>query len=160
MGVLFVDDDDAGGYAGAVKEVGRQADDALYVAAPDEIPADIGLPVAAEQHTVRQDDRSFALALKRCDEVQEEGVVTILGRGNAERKASVLIVRGIQPIGPGLGRERRIGNRKVKGLQTVFAIPSVGSGQGVAPPELGGWWPCRIMFILASAHVALSISWP
>ena len=52
-GVLLVDDDDAGGDAGAVEEVGGQADDALDEAALDEVAADVGFLVAAEQHAVR-----------------------------------------------------------------------------------------------------------
>ena len=52
------------GNAGAVEEVGGQADDALDEAPPDEVPADVGLLVAAEQYAVRQDDRALALALE------------------------------------------------------------------------------------------------
>ena len=39
-GVFLVEHDDAGGDAGAVEQVGRQADDALDVAAPDDFAAD------------------------------------------------------------------------------------------------------------------------
>ena len=63
-GVLLVEHDDAGGDAGAVEEVGRQADDALDVAALQELPADGRLGVAAEEDAVRHDDRSLAGALE------------------------------------------------------------------------------------------------
>ena len=72
VGVLFVDDEDTSGYAGAVEEVGRQADDALDVAALDEIPANFGLLVSAKQHTMRQDDGALPLASEGRDKVQEK----------------------------------------------------------------------------------------
>ena len=53
-GVLLVEHDDAGGDAGAVEEIGGQADDALDVAPADDVAADVGLGIAAEQHAVRQ----------------------------------------------------------------------------------------------------------
>ena len=86
VGVLLVDDDDAGGDAGAVKEVGGQADDALDVALADEVAADVGLGVATEQDAVRQDARAFARAFERADDVQQIGVVALLSRA-ACRKA-------------------------------------------------------------------------
>ena len=62
LGVHLVDDDDAGGDAGAIEQVGWQTDDALDVALPHQRAADVALGVAAEQHAVRQD----AGALARC----------------------------------------------------------------------------------------------
>ena len=69
VGVFLVDDQNAGGDAGAVEKIGGQADDSLDHALPDKLPADIRLPVAAKQHTVRQDDGAFAPAIKRRNEV-------------------------------------------------------------------------------------------
>ena len=83
-GVLLVEHDDAGGDAGAVEEVGRQADDALDVAACGRGSADVGLGIAAEQHAVRQDAGAFAGALERADDVQQVGVVALLGGRRAE----------------------------------------------------------------------------
>ncbi len=54
-GVLLVEHDDAGGDAGAVEEVGGQADDALEIAGADELLADRGLGIAAEEHAMGQD---------------------------------------------------------------------------------------------------------
>ena len=65
MGVLLVDDDDAGGNAGAVKQIGRQADHALDVALAQEIAANIGLGVAAKQNAMRQNAGALARALER-----------------------------------------------------------------------------------------------
>src|ERR1035438_6476852 len=54
VGVFLVDDYYAGGDAGAIKEVGRQADDALDIALADKGSADVGLGVAAEEDAVRE----------------------------------------------------------------------------------------------------------
>ena len=54
-GIFLVEHQDAGGNTGAVKEVGRQADDALEVAGADELPADDGFGIAPEEDAVGQD---------------------------------------------------------------------------------------------------------
>ena len=54
MGVVLVEHDDAGGDAGAVKEVGRQADDALDGAPADDLAADGRLGPAPEEDAVRE----------------------------------------------------------------------------------------------------------
>ena len=48
LGVLLVDDHDAGGDAGAIEQVDWHADDALDVALADKGAAGIGLGIAAE----------------------------------------------------------------------------------------------------------------
>ena len=60
VSVLLVDDDDAGGDAGAIEEVGGQADDALDVSLADKSAADVGLGVAPEEYPVRQNARALA----------------------------------------------------------------------------------------------------
>ena len=62
-GVLLVEHEDAGGDAGAVKEIGGQADDALEIAGANKLLADDGLGIAAEEHAVRQNAGAFAGAL-------------------------------------------------------------------------------------------------
>ena len=62
VGVSFVDDDDAGGNAGAIEEIAGQADDPLDVALPDKRAANIGLGIAPEQDAVRENAASFAAA--------------------------------------------------------------------------------------------------
>ena len=89
VGVLLVEHDDAGRDAGAVKEVRRQADDALEVAALDELLADDGLSIAAEENAVRQNARAFAGALQRAEDVQQVGVVALLARAGC-RSAEAL----------------------------------------------------------------------
>ncbi len=46
MSIYFVDDDNAGGNTGAVKEVCRKDDDGLDVAHTDEFAADVALGIA------------------------------------------------------------------------------------------------------------------
>ena len=101
-GVFLVEHDDAGGDAGAVKQVGRQADDALDVAAADDVLADVGLGAAAEQHAVGQNDRAFAGALERSEDVQQEGIVAVLRRRDAELEAAVLVVGRVEAVAPRL----------------------------------------------------------
>jgi hypothetical protein len=84
VGVLLIKDDDAGGDAGAVEQVGGHADDALDIAPADEISADVGLGIAPEQDSMRQDARALAGALERTDDVQEVGVVALVVGGNAK----------------------------------------------------------------------------
>jgi hypothetical protein len=60
VGVLLVDDDDAGGDAGAVEEVGGQPDDTFDVALAHQRAPDVSLGIAAEQHAVRQDAGALA----------------------------------------------------------------------------------------------------
>jgi hypothetical protein len=69
--------------AGAVEEIRGQADGALDDAALDEISADDALGVAAKENAVREDARTFLGALERAENVQEVGVVTLLGGRNA-----------------------------------------------------------------------------
>ena len=132
MGVLLVDDDDAGGDAGAVEQVGGQADDALDVALADQGAADVGLGIAPEEHAVRQDARPFAGALQRADDVQQVGVVALLGGRHAEGlEAFVGIVGRVEAGAPALVAEGRIGDHVVESLERV-AVRELGIGQRIA----------------------------
>ena len=98
---FLVHHNDAGGDAGAVEEVGRQADDALDQPAADQVAADVGFLVAAEEDAVGQDDGRLARALERLDQVQHEGVVAVLGRGHAEAvEAPEFVVFRVDAAGP------------------------------------------------------------
>jgi hypothetical protein len=59
---IFLFDDDAGGDAGAVKEVGRQADNAFDIALADERAADVGLGMTTEKNAMRKDACAYAIA--------------------------------------------------------------------------------------------------
>ena len=135
-GVLFVKDDDAGRDAGAVEQVGRQADDALDIAPANDVLAYLGLDVAAKEHAVGQDDRTFAGALHRFQDVQQEGVVAILGRRNAVLEAAIQIVGRIEAVAPGLGGKREIGHHEVEGLEAAVRADPMRAGERVALPDL------------------------
>jgi hypothetical protein len=138
VGVFFVDHHDAGRDAGAVEQVGRQPDDALDQAAGDQVPADVGLLVAAEQHAVRHDHRRLALALQRGDDMQQESVVAVLGGRHAVLETAELVGIRIEPAGPCLGGEGRISQGKVEDLQAAVRVLEIRCGQRVATPQIGG----------------------
>ena len=146
VSLLLVDDQDAGWDAGAVEQVGGQADEALEQAAPDELAADSGLLVATKQDAVGQDDRALAGALERGDEMEEEGVIAVLGRGDTVLEALVGVVGRIKTAGPGFGREGGIGHGEVEGLEAAGAVREVRGGQGVALPQFRG-------FVVVQDHV-------
>ena len=66
---------------------------------------------------MRQNDRAFAGALERGEDVQQEGVVAVLLRRDAELEAAVLVIGRVEAVAPGLGGERRIGDDEVEGLE-------------------------------------------
>ena len=130
--MLLVEHDDAGGDAGAVEEIRGQADDALDDAALDEVAADDGLGIAPEQHAVRQDAGAFAGALERAEDVEEVGVVALLGgRDAVVLEALEGVVLGIQAGAPAFVAEGRIGDDVVEGLERV-AVEEERVGEGVA----------------------------
>ena len=99
-GVFLIEDEDAGGDAGAVEEVGREADDALEVAGADELLTDDGLGIAPEEDAVRENAGAFALALHGTDDVEQKRVVTLLGRRDAPSEALVGVGLGCQAGAP------------------------------------------------------------
>ena len=86
-GVLLVEHQNAGRNAGAIKEVGRQTDDAFEDARAQQLLADHRFGIAAKQHAVRQDAGRFASALHGAEDVQQVGVVALLGGRLAPGKA-------------------------------------------------------------------------
>ena len=107
LGVLLVDHDDAGGDAGAVEQIGRQADDALDVALAHQGAADVGFGIAAEEHAVRQDARAFAGALERAHDMQQVGIIALFGGRHAKGlEALVGIVERVEAGAPAFVAER------------------------------------------------------
>ncbi len=137
MGVLLIDDDDAGRYPGTVEEVRGETDDPFDESLPDQVPPDIALPVTPEEHTVREDDRALPGALQRRDQVEEERIVAVLRRRDAVLKPPELVTLRVEAARPGLGREGRICNRKVKLLQAPVGILEVRVCERIVAPDLG-----------------------
>ena len=63
---------DASGDTGAVKQVGRQTDDAFDVAFSNQVLADVGLGIATEQYAVRQNASALPCAFQRTDDMQRQ----------------------------------------------------------------------------------------
>ena len=137
MGVLLVQHQDAGGNAGAVEQIGRQADDALEDAGAHQLLADVGLGIAAEQHAVRQDDGALAGGgLHAADDVQQIGVIALLGRRGAPNKTLMGVIGGDQAGRPFLVRKRRIGDDIIVSPQ-LLAILELGVDQRIAGHDGG-----------------------
>ena len=137
MGLLLVEHEDAGGNAGAVEEIRRQADDALDVAALHDLLADVGLGPATKEHAMRENDRAFAGALEASEDVQQKGVVAVLHGRNAELKSMELVLGRIESVAPGFGRERRIGDDEVEGLERAgLGVLEVRAGETVVLPDI------------------------
>ena len=138
VGVFLVDDDDAGGNAGAVKQVGGQADDAFDVALADQVPADVGLGIAPKQNTVRQNAGAFAGAFQRAHDVQQIGVIALLGRRRAEMlEALVRVVERVDAGAPAFVAERRIGDDIVEGFELAVIAGKKRISQRVALLDQG-----------------------
>ena len=73
----------------------------LIIAAHEQVLDDVSFGVATEQYAVRQNDSAFAGALERLDDVEQEGVVAVLGRRHAKLKAVELVVLRIESVAPG-----------------------------------------------------------
>jgi len=103
MSVFFIQDQDAGRDTCAVKEIGRQADDALDITTPQDFLANTGLGTAPKQYAVRMNDCAFAGALKAGQDVQQEGVISVLLGWDSKLEAFELVFSGVQAIAPGFG---------------------------------------------------------
>lgn len=69
---------------------------------------------------MRQNARTLPCALKRTDDVQQIGVVALLGRRHAEGlKTIVRIVQGIETGAPAFVGKGRIGDNIIKSLECV-----------------------------------------
>ena len=140
-GVFLVQYQDTGRNAGAIEQVGRQADDALEDAGAHQLLANDRFRIAAKQNAVGQDAGGLATAaFHAADDVQHIGVITLLGGRRAPGKALEGVVFSVvaqrQPGAPGFVGEGWVGDHIVVGAQ-VFAIPELGVGQRVARQDGG-----------------------
>ena len=132
---FLVEHDDAGRDTRAVKQIRRQTNDALDVAALDDIFADGGLSAAAKQHAMRENDRTLAAAFERGKDVQQKGVVAIFLRRDAEGETTIEVVGRIEAVAPRLGGERGIGDGKIEGLERAVGLLEIRSGKRVVLPD-------------------------
>jgi hypothetical protein len=117
VGVFFVNDNEAGRDAGAVKQISGQADDALDVALAYQVAANVSLGIATEQHAVRQNARALAVTLERAHEVQQISVIALLGRRRTEAiEPFVWIIERVNASAPALVAEGRIGDDIIESL--------------------------------------------
>ena len=139
-GVFLVEDEDAGGDAGAVKEIGRQADDAFQDAGANELFADDALGIAAKEDAVRQNAGALAGgALQGADDVEQEGVVALLGRRHSPSEALIRITAAALAQGeagaPRFYGERGIGDDVVVGAE-LLGVLEFRFGEGVAREDI------------------------
>ena len=72
---------------------------------------------------MRQDARGLAGTLERADDVQQVGVVALLGRRHAERPEPVeRVVRRVEAGAPPLVRERRVGDDVVELFERIAVL--------------------------------------
>src|SRR5665213_86767 len=119
-GALLIDNDKTSGDTRAVEEVRRQAGDDFDVTLAHECTTNDGFGPAPKQNAMWQDAHTFARALERANDMQEIGVVALLGRRCAKGlKTIVRIVQPIDAVAPALVAKGRIGNDIIKGLQRI-----------------------------------------
>ena len=68
--IFFVEQNQAGWNARAVKQVGRQTNNAFHDTLANQVLADFGFCIPPKKDTVRQNNRCFSIASKRFDNVQ------------------------------------------------------------------------------------------
>lgn len=132
VGSGLVDDNQAGGDAGTVKEVGGQTDDALDKALLNEFAADGRLGVAPEEDPVGENTDAAPGAFEGPDNMQEVGVVPLFGgRDAVVVEAAKGVVLWIEAAAPALVGKGGIGDHVVKGFEGV-AVGELGVGNGIA----------------------------
>ena len=102
---------------------------------------------------------AFAGALQRADDVQQVGVVALLGGRHAEGEALEGVVRRVEAGAPGLVGERRIGDDVVEGLELSPSL-NFGLGQRVALHDVGRRVVVQDHVHPGQAPVATSFSCP
>src|SRR5271157_2112041 len=128
---FFIDNHDAGGDAGAIEEVGRQANDAFDIALAYEVAPDVRLGVAAKENAMRKNASALAGTLERTNDVQQVGIVALFIRRCAEVfEPLVPIVSRVETGTPPFVTEGRICDDVVEHLEGV-AVSELRIGQRV-----------------------------
>ena len=71
---------------------------------------------------MRHDDAAFASGLERFEDVQQEGVVAVLGRWDAVLESFEFVFGGYQSVAPRFVAEGRIGDGEVECFQAGFVV--------------------------------------
>ena len=134
-------------------------EDALEGAGSDEVSADDSLGISPEENAVGENAGTLAAALHGADDVEQEGVVALLGGRLAPLEALVGIMGRRETGGPSLNREGWVGDDEI--VSAEFS-PSLNLGsERVFPVRMFAVGKsCRIMFMRARPAVVTSISWP
>ena len=119
VGIFLVQHDNAGGNPRAVKQVGRQTDNAFDIPLLHEILANIRLGIAPEQHPMRQNHRRFTRAFHGFEDVQQKRIIAVFGRGYAVSKPLKRVFLNIYPIRPLLVGKRRIRHHEIESFQRI-----------------------------------------
>ena len=99
IGICFINDNNAGRNTRAVKEVGRQADNALNVALVNDVLADRCLGITSEQNAVRKNDRRFACGFQGFENMQKPSKIAVLfGRHVTVPGKTPIIFQAIRPV--------------------------------------------------------------
>ena len=138
LGVFFVDHDNAGRNARAVKQVGRQPDNAFNETKVEQFGTDTRFGIAAKQHAVRQNNRTFAAWFQAFEQMQQKGVIAVFLRRYAVTESLKRVISRRDAARPVLAGKRRIGNGKIESFQSTFFITERWIGQGVAGVDFGG----------------------
>ena len=114
MSILLIDDYDTCGDAGAVKQVGRQADNPLDETVCNELFADVRLLVSSEQDAVREDDSTLASALQGFYQMKEKCIISVSRRRDTVLESFENVIERIHASGPGLCGEGRISHCEIE----------------------------------------------
>ena len=119
-GTGLVEHQDAGRYAGAIKQVAGQANDGLQVAFVDEVLARLALLATAKQHAVRHDGGQAAVGFEHGQHVLHKHEVGFFAFfGHPDRKASGELDVFFDVV----LAERGVGQHAVKALElAVFGL--------------------------------------
>ena len=133
--LALAEDEDAGGQAGAVKQVWAEADDGFEQIHAENLFPDRAFLAHAEQGAVRQDHGHAPGRWRHAlDHVLHPGVIAALAGRHAGEIPAIRIA-GPDFLAPFFQRERRIGDHTVKGGEVV-AGEKCRAAERIAPHDL------------------------
>jgi len=123
LSILLVDNNNTGWNTSSIKQVGWQTNDTLYKPFSNDIFSYFRFCVSSKKNSMRQNHSTFALILKRTDNVQKKSIISIFSRRYAiPFKSLIKIILRVKAIAPRLGRKWGISYCKVKRFQIAFFV--------------------------------------